>query len=86
MNHVSVGCVVPADRKTSRRRIRCMEASERPFVLMGVDGRSQRAVWQDRKYSDVAAEIVGDECILAGRVNTHVGRPSTQRADRVQKA
>ena len=77
MDHVRMRSVVSAQRIAAGRSIGWFLISNRVLILMHVGGGAKCAPWQDGKYSDASAKIVGHEGVSTGSVDTQMSRACT---------
>jgi hypothetical protein len=85
LDHVRVRAIVAADREAPGRPT---ARPHRPgLALMALDvGRgTEPAIRLNRQHRDRPAAVVGDQRVLARRMDAHVGRPRTFRADAVEQ-
>ena len=72
---VGMGAVMTAEGEAPRGGVLSFGRADLASILLDVAGRAQAPVGADREHRHRTTEIVGDEEVLAVRVETHVRRP-----------
>lgn len=86
LDHVRVGLIMPAEGEAAWGRVGGLGGADRSRVFPDVGGGAEAAVGQNRKHRHGAAEVVGDQNELSGRMHAEMGRPLAAGRDGVEQS
>src|SRR5438477_10356981 len=84
LNHVCVRLIMAADGEASRRSAGCARGSYRTAVLFDISSDAEFAVRAHREYCYRSPLVVGNELVLARRMDAYVRRARSLGTSRIQ--